>query len=227
MFSTSLSLIPLVLLLLASRVGHCLDPKDVYGNQAAVKATERERQEKVKEFVEGRHAPDEIMQDPIEYIKNGDQEDELMEDADSLMTEKGRKMQNRRKEKVDRIVKKTQSESDKDLGGGPEKENRRKRPLDIKKLLKGDSLFEKSKKKKPDEEPDSNRKGNKKGPPRRRQNKGEIEANDDEQNKKVKKRGNGKNKNKHKGKNGFIMRNDGKESIVTTKINPVFSFTSM
>lgn len=225
MLSTHLSLVILVLPLLALRGAHCLDP-DIHANQGSMHETKHDRQQEVKEVVKENFA-DEIMEDSVEYFQDGDEESELTEHADSARQGRdGRKLADGKKEAKNRRVKNksTERKTNASRSGGVEKGSKGKKGFNIMDILRRNKDSKITKKKKPAGKSDKNGKGKRKGPPRRKENKEKVKADDDDAPKTNLRKGNVRGKYKKKG--GMILQDDIKKTIVTSKNHPVFSFSS-
>ncbi|XP_050714718.1 uncharacterized protein LOC126997589 isoform X4 [Eriocheir sinensis] len=227
MLSTHLSLVILFLPLLALRGAHCLDP-DVHASQESMQETKHERQQDVKEAVKEKFAEDEIMEDSVEYFQDGDEEGELTERADS--TRQGRegwKLADGKKEAKNRRVKNksTERKTAASRSGGVEKGSKGEKGFNIMDILRRNEDPKITKKKKPAGKSDKNGKGKRKGPPRRKENKEKVKVDDDDVPKGNRRKGNVGGKYKKIG-GGMMVQDDIQNTIVTSKNNPVFSFSN-
>lgn len=224
MVSTPLSLVILLLPFLALRGAHCLDP-DIHERPKSVQEMEHARPQDMKKVEREKSAEDEIIDDTVVYNQDGDEEGGLTERADVTRREReGRKLADRRKETKTRRVKNKSSERKitGGRGGDAEKGSKGKKGFNIMEILRRNKDSKKTKKKKPAGKSGKKGKGNRKGPPRRKENKDEIEADDDDAAKSNVRRGNIRGNHRK----GATKLQDIKQSLVTTRNHPVFSFSS-
>lgn len=221
MFSTPLPLV-LLLPLLVLWGAHCLDPEEINEGQELVGAAENEDQQDDRKDVEKISTEDEIIQDFAEYIDNIGQDSEATEDADfETSGREGRRMQERKIVTKGRKDRRTESKNVRERGGGTKRKYKPKKGLNIMRLFKDDQDSTKTKKNNP-AVVDTNEEGNKE-----QQNK-EISTMDEEDDtvKKVKKGERGKMRGNLRKKDGKLD-DDAKQTIVTSKNHPVFTFSSM
>lgn len=188
---------------------------------------EHEKQQDMKEVVKEKSTEDEIMDDSVEYIQDGDEEGELTERADGTREgREGRKLADGKKEtKIRRVKNKsTEKKTNANRGGGVEKGSKGKKGFNIMQILRRNKDSKKTKEKKPAGKSDKKGKGKRKGPPRRKENKKKVDADDNDAPKTNERKGNVRGNYRKKG--GMKLQDEIKKTMMTTKNHPVFSFSS-